>query len=128
MAAAASWDRERAAKMLPQLKRVNDWLGEIGKRSETPSLPPVDRDGEGTAASTAPVLANGGCDVPEETIERPLSPPPSLPPSSELRPPLPAPRPSLSSAGPARVHGMRWPRAHGRGGPAQDPTYRHFSL
>ncbi|GJN34362.1 hypothetical protein PR202_gb23014 [Eleusine coracana subsp. coracana] len=32
VAAAAPWDRERAARMLPQLKRVNDWLGEIGKR------------------------------------------------------------------------------------------------
>uniref|UniRef100_A0A0A9GKP9 DUF6857 domain-containing protein n=1 Tax=Arundo donax TaxID=35708 RepID=A0A0A9GKP9_ARUDO len=56
--------------MLPQLKRVNDWLGEIGKRSQTPSLPPPDADGEATATTTAPVAANGGCSVPEETIER----------------------------------------------------------
>ncbi|KAL6655246.1 hypothetical protein ACP70R_006072 [Stipagrostis hirtigluma subsp. patula] len=61
MAAAAPWDRERAARLLPQLKRVNDWLGEIGKRGEAP---PPDADGE---ATTAP---NGGCGVPEETIER----------------------------------------------------------
>jgi hypothetical protein len=66
VAAAAPWDRERAARMLPQLKRVNDWLGEIGKRSE--ALP--DAEGEATAASTAPVKANGGLGVPEETIER----------------------------------------------------------
>ncbi|CAD6235735.1 unnamed protein product [Miscanthus lutarioriparius] len=99
VAASAPRDRERAARMLPQLKRVNDRLGEIGKRSETPSLPSTDADGEATATSTAPVLANGGCDVPEETIERPClrcCPPLSLPPSSELRPPLPAPRLSLS--------------------------------
>ncbi|XP_062193442.1 uncharacterized protein LOC133896816 [Phragmites australis] len=67
VAAAAPWDRERAARMLPQLKRVNDWLGEIGKRSETP---PPDADGEATAAAAAPVAANGGRGVPEETIER----------------------------------------------------------
>ncbi|PUZ71546.1 hypothetical protein GQ55_2G321300 [Panicum hallii var. hallii] len=70
VAAAAPWDRERAARMLPQLKRVNDWLGEIGKRSEAPTPPQPDADGEATAASTAPVAANGGCGVPEETIER----------------------------------------------------------
>jgi hypothetical protein len=69
VAAAAPWDRERAARMLPQLKRVNDWLGEIGKRSEAPP-PQPDADGEAAAASTAPVAANGGCAVPEETIER----------------------------------------------------------
>ncbi|OEL31645.1 hypothetical protein BAE44_0007336 [Dichanthelium oligosanthes] len=71
VAAAAPWDRERAARMLPQLKRVNDWLGEIGKRGEAP--PPLpDADGEATASSTAAtVSANGGCNgVPEETIER----------------------------------------------------------
>ncbi|CAN6182961.1 unnamed protein product [Urochloa humidicola] len=67
VAAAAPWDRERAARMLPQLKRVNDWLGEIGKRGEAP---PPDADGEAAAASTAPVAANGGYGVPEETIER----------------------------------------------------------
>ncbi|CAN6218366.1 unnamed protein product [Urochloa humidicola] len=71
VAAAAPWDRERAARMLPQLKRVNDWLGEIGKRGEAPPPTPPDAvDGEATAASTAPVAANGGCGVPEETIER----------------------------------------------------------
>ena len=70
VAAAAPWDRERAARMLPQLKRVNDWLGEIGKRSEAPTPPQSEADGEATAASTAPVAANGGCGVPEETIER----------------------------------------------------------
>jgi hypothetical protein len=72
VAATAQWDRERAARMLPQLKRVNDWLGEIGKRSETEtsSLPPADADGEATTTSTAPVPSNGGCGVPEETIER----------------------------------------------------------
>ncbi|KAF8780817.1 hypothetical protein HU200_000763 [Digitaria exilis] len=70
VAAAAPWDRERAARMLPQLKRVNDWLGEIGKRSEAPPPPSPDADGEARAASTAPVAANGGCGVPEETIER----------------------------------------------------------
>jgi len=69
VAAAAPWDRERAARMLPQLKRVNDWLGEIGKRSEAPPPQPA-ADGEAAAASTAPVAANGGCAVPEETIER----------------------------------------------------------
>ncbi|KAG8057422.1 hypothetical protein GUJ93_ZPchr0002g24444 [Zizania palustris] len=68
VAAAAPWDRERAARMLPQLKRVNDWLGEIGKRGEAPPPPPPpDADGE-AAATTAP--ANGCCAVPEETIER----------------------------------------------------------
>jgi hypothetical protein len=66
VAAAAPWDHERAARMLPQLKRVNDWLGEIGKRSEAP--PPQDTDGEAT--TTAPVAADGVCGVPEETIER----------------------------------------------------------
>ncbi|CAL5063376.1 unnamed protein product [Urochloa decumbens] len=73
VAAAAPWDRERAARMLPQLKRVNDWLGEIGKRGEAPPPLPTapDADGEAAAAaSTAPVAANGGCGVPEETIER----------------------------------------------------------
>ncbi|WVZ65567.1 hypothetical protein U9M48_014908 [Paspalum notatum var. saurae] len=65
VAAAAPWDRERAARMLPQLKRVNDWLGEIGKRGEAP--PAHDADGEATATSSAPVPAGG---VPEETIER----------------------------------------------------------
>ncbi|GJM99249.1 hypothetical protein PR202_ga16334 [Eleusine coracana subsp. coracana] len=69
VAAAAPWDRERAARMLPQLKRVNDWLGEIGKRSEAPPPPPsLDADGE--ASTTAPVATDGGCGVPEETIER----------------------------------------------------------
>lgn len=57
--AAAPWDRERAARMLPQLKRVNDWLGEIG-------APPPDADGEAAVASAN----GGGCGVPEETIER----------------------------------------------------------
>ncbi|CAN6205021.1 unnamed protein product [Urochloa humidicola] len=73
VAAAAPWDRERAARMLPQLKRVNDWLGEIGKRGEAPPPPTTTTDADGeatTAASTAPVAANGGCGVPEETIER----------------------------------------------------------
>ncbi|KAK8460153.1 hypothetical protein SEVIR_2G284700v4 [Setaria viridis] len=70
VAAAAPWDRERAARMLPQLKRVNDWLGEIGKRSEAPPPTLPDADGEAAAASTAPVAANGGLGVPEETIER----------------------------------------------------------
>uniref|UniRef100_A0A804QCS5 Uncharacterized protein n=1 Tax=Zea mays TaxID=4577 RepID=A0A804QCS5_MAIZE len=70
VAASAPWDRERAARMLPQLKRVNDWLGEIAKRSETQSLPPADADGEATTTSTAPVPPNDGCGVPEETIER----------------------------------------------------------
>lgn len=62
VAAPAPWDRERAARMLPQLKRVNDWLG------ETRPPPPQDADGEATA--TAPGAAEGGCGVPEETIER----------------------------------------------------------
>jgi hypothetical protein len=52
--------------MLPQLKRVNDWLGDIGKCSEAP--PPQDADGEAT--TTTPVAADGVCGVPEETIER----------------------------------------------------------
>ncbi|KAK3129721.1 hypothetical protein QOZ80_6BG0483770 [Eleusine coracana subsp. coracana] len=69
VAAAAPWDRERAARMLPQLKRVNDWLGEIGKRGEAPPPPPpLDADVE--ASTTAPVATDGGCGVPEETIER----------------------------------------------------------
>ena len=38
VAASAPWDRERAARMLPQLKHINDWLVEIGKRSETLSV------------------------------------------------------------------------------------------
>ncbi|CAM0952439.1 unnamed protein product [Alopecurus aequalis] len=69
VSAAAPWDRERAARMLPQLKRVNDWLGEIGTRSEAPPPPPQDGDEEDAAATTA-TAANGGCGVPEETIER----------------------------------------------------------
>ncbi|XP_062196397.1 uncharacterized protein LOC133899428 [Phragmites australis] len=63
VAAAAPWDRDCAARMLPQLKRVNDWLSEIAKPAETP--PPSDADGE-----TAVPAANGGVGVPEETIER----------------------------------------------------------
>jgi hypothetical protein len=62
VAAAAPWDRDRAARMLPQLKRVNDWLSEIGKPAETP--PPLSSDADGEAAVPT---ANG---VPAETIER----------------------------------------------------------
>ncbi|KAL6846769.1 hypothetical protein ACP4OV_024217 [Aristida adscensionis] len=62
VAAAAPWDRERAARMLPQLKRVNDWLGEIGRRGEAPLPPDLDDEAAATAAP-----ATG---VPEETIER----------------------------------------------------------
>jgi hypothetical protein len=69
-AAAAPWDRERAARMLPQLKRVNDWLGEIGKRGEATPPPPPEADGEAAAATIAAAPANGGSAVPEETIER----------------------------------------------------------
>lgn len=69
VSAAAPWDQERAARMLPQLKRVNDWLGEIGKRTEAPPPPLQDGDEEGALATTA-TSANGGCGVPEETIER----------------------------------------------------------
>lgn len=69
VSAAAPWDQERAARMLPQLKRVNDWLGEIGKRTEAPPPPLQDGDEEGALATTA-TAANGGCGVPEETIER----------------------------------------------------------
>lgn len=69
VSAAAPWDQERAARMLPQLKRVNDWLGEIGKRTEAPPPPLQDEDEEGALATTA-TAANGGCGVPEETIER----------------------------------------------------------
>jgi hypothetical protein len=64
VAAAAPWDRDRAARMLPQLKRVNDWLGEVGKPAETPP-PPLTADADGGAAVPQ---ENGG--VPEETIER----------------------------------------------------------
>ncbi|XP_062192079.1 uncharacterized protein LOC133895634 [Phragmites australis] len=67
VAAAAPWDRDRAARMLPQLKRVNDWLSEIGKPAETPPTPPSDADGE-AAAPAANGSGAGG--VPEETIER----------------------------------------------------------
>ena len=70
VSAAAPWDRDCAARMLPQLKRVNDWLGEIGTRSEAP--PPLVQDGdeEGALSSTATAALAGGCGVPEETIER----------------------------------------------------------
>ncbi|GJN15570.1 hypothetical protein PR202_gb02493 [Eleusine coracana subsp. coracana] len=64
VAAAAPWDRDRAARMLPQLKRVNDWLSEIGKPAEAP--PPSDADGEAAAVPAA----NGPRGVPEETVER----------------------------------------------------------
>ncbi|GJN04150.1 hypothetical protein PR202_ga21673 [Eleusine coracana subsp. coracana] len=64
VAAVAPWDRDHAARMLPQLKRVNDWLSEIGKPAETP--PPSDADGEAAAVPAA----NGVRGVPEETIER----------------------------------------------------------
>ncbi|EEE69083.1 hypothetical protein OsJ_28131 [Oryza sativa Japonica Group] len=68
-AAAAPWDRDRAARMLPQLKRVNDWLSEIAKPTEPPP-PQSDADGE-EAGGGAPAVANGGGNtVPEETIER----------------------------------------------------------
>uniref|UniRef100_A0A0A9CZD3 DUF6857 domain-containing protein n=1 Tax=Arundo donax TaxID=35708 RepID=A0A0A9CZD3_ARUDO len=65
VAAAAPWDRDRAARMLPQLKRVNDWLSEIGKPAAAEAPPPSDAHGE-----TAVPAANGGGGVPEETIER----------------------------------------------------------
>jgi hypothetical protein len=53
--------------MLPQLKRVNDWLSEIGKPAEMAPHPPPEADGEAAAPT-----ANGGAasGVPEETIER----------------------------------------------------------
>uniref|UniRef100_A0ACD5XUK1 Uncharacterized protein n=1 Tax=Avena sativa TaxID=4498 RepID=A0ACD5XUK1_AVESA len=70
VSAAAPWDRERAARMLPQLKRVNDWLGEIGTRTEAPPPPSQDGDEEGALATTTATAPNGGCGVPEETIER----------------------------------------------------------
>ncbi|KAF7059938.1 hypothetical protein CFC21_066775 [Triticum aestivum] len=71
VSAAAPWDRERAARMLPQLKRVNDWLGEIGTRGEAPPPPPASQDGgEEPAATTAAAASANGCGVPEETIER----------------------------------------------------------
>ncbi|TVU04779.1 hypothetical protein EJB05_47913 [Eragrostis curvula] len=63
VAAAAPWDRDRAARMLPQLKRVNDWLSEIGKPAEAPP-PSSESDGE------AAVPAANGRGVPEETLER----------------------------------------------------------
>jgi hypothetical protein len=51
VAAAAPWDRDRAARMLPQLKHVNDWLSEIGEPAETLSPPPpVTADADGEAA------------------------------------------------------------------------------
>uniref|UniRef100_A0ACD5YAW0 Uncharacterized protein n=2 Tax=Avena sativa TaxID=4498 RepID=A0ACD5YAW0_AVESA len=69
VAAAAPWDRDRAARMLPQLKRVNDWLSEIGKPPVVePPAPPADMDGEEPVATAAPAAASNG--VPEETIER----------------------------------------------------------
>ncbi|KAL5219970.1 hypothetical protein ABZP36_024683 [Zizania latifolia] len=69
VAAAAPWDRDRAARMLPQLKRVNDWLSEIGKPTEPPP-PPSDADGEEPAAAVALPNGRGNNGVPEETIER----------------------------------------------------------
>jgi hypothetical protein len=51
VAEAAPWDRDRAARMLPQLKRVNDWLSEIGKPAETPP-PPLSSDADGVPAET----------------------------------------------------------------------------
>ena len=69
VAAAAPWDRDRAARMLPQLKRVNDWLSEIGKPPVVePPASPADADGEEPVATAAPAAASNG--VPEETIER----------------------------------------------------------
>jgi hypothetical protein len=68
VAAAAPWDRDRAARMLPQLKHVNDWLSEIGEPAETLSPPPpVTADADGEAAVPQ---ENGPRGVPEETIER----------------------------------------------------------
>uniref|UniRef100_A0A0D9XAC8 DUF936 domain-containing protein n=1 Tax=Leersia perrieri TaxID=77586 RepID=A0A0D9XAC8_9ORYZ len=65
--AAAPWDRDRAARMLPQLKRVNDWLSEISKPPPVTATAAAalesDEDGEEAVAA----VANG---VPEETIER----------------------------------------------------------
>ncbi|KAM0879197.1 hypothetical protein ACQ4PT_034402 [Festuca glaucescens] len=69
VAAAAPWDRDRAARMLPQLKRVNDWLSDIGKPPVVePPAPPTDAGGEEPVANAAPAAASNG--VPEETIER----------------------------------------------------------
>lgn len=61
--AAAPWDRDRAARMLPQLKRVNDWLSEIGK---PPPPPPPETD----AAATEVAVSAAASGVPEERIER----------------------------------------------------------
>ncbi|XP_037466161.1 PHD finger protein rhinoceros-like isoform X2 [Triticum dicoccoides] len=66
VAAAAPWDRDRAARMLPQLKRVNDWLSEIGK--PPPVEPPPHDAGDEEVGAAAPATAYNG--VPEQTIER----------------------------------------------------------
>ncbi|KAF7108697.1 hypothetical protein CFC21_109115 [Triticum aestivum] len=66
VAAAAPWDRDRAARMLPQLKRVNDWLSEIG--NPPPVEPPPHDAGDEEVGAAAPATASNG--VPEQTIER----------------------------------------------------------
>ncbi|KAM3190087.1 hypothetical protein ACQJBY_068357 [Aegilops geniculata] len=68
VAAAAPWDRDRAARMLPQLKRVNDWLSEIGKPPPVEPPPPPHGAGGEEAVAPAPATASNG--VPEQTIER----------------------------------------------------------
>ncbi|XP_048544588.1 uncharacterized protein LOC125523605 isoform X2 [Triticum urartu] len=68
VAAAAPWDRDRAARMLPQLKRVNDWLSEIGKPPPVAVEPPPHDAGDEEVAAAAPATASNG--VPEQTIER----------------------------------------------------------
>jgi len=47
--AAAPWDRDHTSMMLSQLKRVNDWLNEIGTPTEMAPPPPTEADSEAVA-------------------------------------------------------------------------------
>ncbi|OAY73906.1 hypothetical protein ACMD2_01261 [Ananas comosus] len=66
-AAAVPPDREHIAGILSQLKKVNDWLGGIARRSEEEeSASATSIEGEEAAEGSS----SGGSGVPTETIER----------------------------------------------------------
>nr|CAD1819929.1 unnamed protein product [Ananas comosus var. bracteatus] len=59
-AAAVAWDRDRVAGMLSQLKKVNDWLGGVGRSAGEAATEEDEEEEEG---------GDGG-GVPAETVER----------------------------------------------------------
>ncbi|OAY71770.1 hypothetical protein ACMD2_00741 [Ananas comosus] len=59
-AAAVAWDRDRVAGMLSQLKKVNDWLGGVGRSVGEAAMEEDEEEEEG---------GDGG-GVPAETVER----------------------------------------------------------